>query len=254
MKEWALVTGASSGIGLELARRFAADHIPVALVARDADRLNHVAAALRAEHPIQTRVLVKDLSVAGATSEIARELRDVPVGAVVNNAGFGWKGAFAQCELENCLRMMHVNMDALVELTHRFLPPMLARGEGRILNVASTAAFQPGPTAAIYFATKAFVYSFSCALAEELRGSGVTVTALCPGSTETDFHRRAGMERAVKRMPRMEARTVAEIAYRAMKDGDRVVIPGVLNKITAAMAKRMPERLTSSVVRRLYKR
>src|SRR6185312_17332192 len=118
-------------------------------------------------------------------------LRDTPISALVNNAGFGWRGAFAECDLQqHALDMMHVNMDSLVALTRLFVPPMLARRQGRILNVASTAAFQPGPFSNIYFATKAFVLSFSLALAEELAGTGVTLTTLCPGSTRTEFFER----------------------------------------------------------------
>ena len=253
MNEWSLITGASSGIGRELANCFAADGINVVLVARNNERLNQVAAALRAEYQIETRILVKDLSIAGTPSEIAHELSDIKIGAVVNNAGFGWKGAFVESDMQHCLQMMHVNMDALVQLTHQFLPAMIERHSGHIMNVSSTAAFQPGPTAAIYFGAKAFVYSFSCALDEELRGSGVTVTTLCPGSTNTEFHNRANMHRAMNHTPRMEARTVAEAGYRGMMNGKRVVIPGLLNKITSAVAKRLPEKLTSSIVRRRYK-
>lgn len=253
MKNWALITGGSAGIGYELAKLFAADRFNLVLVARNEARLKHVAEEFHSKHGTEVKILARDLSVVAAPMQIFEELRDTPVSVLVNNAGFGWHGAFVEGDLQRSLDMMHVNMDALVALTHLFAQPMLARRDGRILNVASTAAFQPGPTAAIYFATKVFVYSFSCALAEELAGTGVTVTALCPGSTRTEFHERARMQRFSRKIPMMEARTVAEIGYRGLMRGKRVVIPGAVNKMTAALGKGLPERMTSRVVRRLYK-
>ena len=166
------------------------------LVARNLTRLNQVAGELQARHRIQTRVLVKDLSSATAPPEIFDALRDTPISILVNNAGFGRYGPFARDDLARLTDLMQVNMTALVQLTHLFLQPMLARGRGRILNVASTAAFQPGPMVNLYYASKAFVYSFSYALANELEGTGVTVTALCPGTTRTEFFDRAHMHMA----------------------------------------------------------
>ena len=253
MKNWALITGGSAGIGYELAKLFAADRFNLVLISRNEARLKQVAEEFRAKHGIEVKVLARDLSVAAAPTEIFEKLRDTPVSVLVNNAGFGWRGAFVEGDLQRSLDMMHVNMDALVALAHGFAQLMLERREGRILNVASTAAFQPGPTAAIYFATKAFVYSFSCALAEELAGTGVTVTALCPGSTRTEFHERARMQRSARQMPMMDARVVAEIGYRGLMRGKRVVIPGVMNKMTAVLGKGLPERVTSRIVRKLYK-
>jgi uncharacterized protein len=253
MKNWALITGGSAGIGYELAKLFAADRFNLVLVARNEARLKRVAEEFRGEHGIAVKILARDLSNAAAPAQIFEELRDTQVSVLVNNAGFGWHGSFVEDNLQRSLDMMHVNMDSLVALTHLFAQPMLARREGRILNVASTAAFQPGPTAAIYFATKAFVYSFSCALAEELAGTGVTVTTLCPGSTRTEFHERARMQRFSKKMPMMDADVVAETGYCGFMKGKRVVIPGVVNKLTAALGKGLPERATSRVVRKLYK-
>jgi short-subunit dehydrogenase len=253
VKNWALITGGSAGIGYELAKLFAADRFNLVLVARNEARLKQVAGEFRGKNGIEVKILARDLSVAGVPAQIFEELRDTPVSVLVNNAGFGWHGAFVEGNPRHSLDMMHVNMDTLVALTHLFAQPMLARREGRILNVASTAAFQPGPTAAIYFATKAFVYSFSCALAEELADTGVTVTVLCPGSTQTEFHERARMERFSRKMPMMDARVVAEIGYRGFMRGKRVVIPGVVNKITAALGRGLPERVTSRIVRKLYK-
>jgi len=252
MNQWALITGASSGIGLELAKLFATDKFNLVLVARNEARLNQLATELRAKNGIETKALAKDLSSASAPQEIFDALRDTPIPILVNNAGFGWHGAFAETELERSLNMMHVNMDALVQLTHFFVQPMLARRAGKILNVASTAAFQPGPMVNVYYASKAFVHSFSYALAEELRDTGVTVTTLCPGTTQTEFFERGNFG-PVRAAFTMDARTVAEAGYRGMMRGQRVVIPGLTNKIASAFAKRLPVRLTTAIVRRIHK-
>jgi len=221
------------------------------LTARNEARLNQLSAELRTKNGIEVKVLAKDLSSATAPQEIFDSLRDTPIFILVNNAGFGWHGAFAETELQRSLDMMHVNMDALVNLTHLFVQPMLARRAGKILNVASTAAFQPGPMVNVYYASKAFVHSFSYALAEELRSTGVTVTTLCPGTTQTEFFERGNFGTA--RAPfTMDARTVAEAGYRGMMHGKRVVIPGLTNKIASAFAKRLPVRLTTAIVRRIH--
>ena len=237
MSECALITGASEGIGCELAKLFARDKFNLVLVARNEMRLNRLAAEFRAKDGIEVKVLAKDLSAATAPPEIFDALRDTPVSILVNNAGFGWHGAFAATELQRSLDMMQVNMAALVQLTHLFVQPMLARRAGKILNVASTAAFQPGPMVNVYYASKAFVHSFSYALAEELRDSGVTVTTLCPGTTRTEFFARGNFGSA--RAPfTMDARTVAEAGYRGLMRGQRVVIPGLTNKISSFLARR----------------
>jgi short-subunit dehydrogenase len=252
MNEWALITGGSIGIGYELAKVFAANKFNLILVARNEARLKQVADELRAKHGIETKILVKDLSLATAPQEIFDALRDTPIAVLVNNAGFGWRGNFAEGDLQHTtLEMMHVNMDSLVALTRLFVPQMLARKHGRILNVASTAAFQPGPFSNIYFATKAFVLSFSVALSEELEGTGVTVTALCPGSTRTEFFERANMKNLRRDSIMMDAGVVAEIGYRGLMRGKRIVIPGALNKIMAALAKFVPTRVTTKIVRRI---
>ena len=252
MNQWALVTGASSGIGWEFAKLFAADKFNLILVARNETRLNELAAELRTQHGIEVKVLVKDLSAPSAPQEIFDALRDTPVSILVNNAGIGWHGAFAQTELQQSLDIMRLNMDALVKLTHLFVQPMLARRAGKILNVASTAAFQPGPMVNVYYASKAFVHSFSYALADELRGTGVTVTTLCPGTTHTEFFARGNFG-PVRVAFTMDARTVAVAGYRGLMQGKRVVIPGMTNKIASAISKRLPVRWTTAIVRRLHK-
>jgi hypothetical protein len=252
MNEWALITGGSMGIGYELAKVFAANKFNLVLVARNEARLTKVAEELRAEHGVEIKILVKDLSLSNAPQEILDFLRGIPISVLVNNAGFGWRGAFAECDLQRqALDMMHVNMDSLVALTRLFVPPMLARKQGRILNVASTAAFQPGPFANIYFATKAFVLSFSTALAEELAGTGVTVTALCPGSTRTEFFERAGMKGMRRDGLMMDAGVVARAGYHGLMRGKRVVIPGALNKLTATLANFVPTGVTTKIVRKI---
>jgi uncharacterized protein len=251
MNEWVLITGASSGIGRELARLFAADRFNLVLLARNEARLHQLAEELRAKCRIDVKVLVKDLSAATAPREIFDALRDTPVSVLVNNAGVGAYGAFANTGLRLSLDVMHVNMGALVQLTHLFVRPMLERRAGRILNVASTAAFQPGPMVNIYYASKAFVYSFSCALAAELKDSGVTVTALCPGTTRTEFFDRAKINVAGG-WPMMDARKVAAAGYRGLMKGKRVVIPGASNKVAAGLAKLMPARWAAGMVRRLH--
>lgn len=251
MNEWVLITGASSGIGLELARRFAADQFNLILVARNETRLRQLADELRAGNHIETRVIVQDLSAPDAAKLIFDQVKDIPVSILVNNAGLGFYGAFAQSRFEEQSQMMQVNMTALVQLTHLFLPAMLARKRGRVLNVASTAAFQPGPMINVYYASKGFVHSFSYALSLELEGSGVTATALCPGTTHTEFFSRGhfGSHRAPFTM---SARDVAEAGYRGLMRGQRVVIPGWTNKISSMLAKRLPLRLTTAVVRRIH--
>jgi short-subunit dehydrogenase len=250
MNEWALITGASAGIGLELARSFAVRNFNLVLTARNEGRLNEVADELRSAQKVDVLVVPNDLARPQAPAEIFDAVRGTPISVLVNNAGFGTHGPFAQTELGVQKQMLEVNIAAVVELTHRFLPPMLERGHGRILNVASTAAFQPGPTVNIYYASKAFVFSFSYAIAVELAGTGVTVTTLCPGMTRTEFFQRAHMQ--PRNWAMMEPRAVAEAGFRGLMKGKRVVIPGLLNQISSFLAKRMPPRLTSAVVRRIH--
>ncbi len=232
--QWALVTGASSGIGYELSRQFAQYGFNVILVARDAERLAEVAQDLEKHHHVETLVLPADLSHPVAAAEIFSNVRKraLPVGALVNNAGFGDLGRFAGAEWEVQRQMLQVNVTTLAELTRHFLPEMIRRGSGRILNVGSTGSFAPVPFMAVYGATKAFVLSFSEALSAELEGTGVTVTALCPGVTATQFARRAKTENTVlARLNQMTAGDVARTGYQAMMNGKPRVVPGWFNKL-----------------------
>lgn len=251
MTEWAIITGASEGIGRELARLFAAQHWNVVLVARNQARLKQLAGEFQDGYEVECRPLAVNLASPGAAGVVFAETSALRLGALVNNAGFGAYGRFTDLDLKIQAEMMQVNMRALVELTHLCLGPMLSRRHGRILNVASTAAFQPGPTVNVYYASKAFVYSFSYALAQELEGTGVTVTTLCPGLTRTRFFERAKLHMRSD-WAAMEPRRVAELGYRGMMRGRRVVIPGLLNQAASFLAKRLPPRVTGFFVKRLH--
>ncbi len=248
MNKWVLITGASQGIGHEFAKLFAADGYHLILVARDQPRLAQIADDLSARHRIKVRVIAKDLASATAAREIVDELQreQIPVSILVNNAGFGVQGSFAEVDLQRHVDLIQVNITSLVQLTHLLLKPMLARGEGRILNVASVVAFLPGPFLASYYASKAFVHSFSCALAQEVAGSGVTVTTLYPGLTRTQFQARAKLKRS-EGLAMMEADEVAGIGYRALMRGKPMVVAGWFNKVGVAISKVMPSRLMARV-------
>jgi len=253
----ALVTGASGGIGLELARLFAADGHDLVLVARNEDKLNALANELEAKHGISTLVLPSDLSRPEAPREIFDELgaQSVVVDALVNNAGFGTYGFFAETDLKAELDLLQVNVVALTHLTKLFLPIMLQLKRGYVMNVASTAAFQPGPLMAVYYASKAYVLSFSEALSNECEGKGVVVSALCPGPTETGFGEAAGLgDSKLFDGGVMDARAVAVEGYRGMLAGKPLVIPGTRNSVLARTVGFMPRRLVTKVVRRLQDR
>jgi short-subunit dehydrogenase len=251
MAACALITGASSGIGVELARLFASDGWNVALVARDEAKLCALADELKGLHKIEARVCRTDLAVPNAARNLFESLNEIEISALVNNAGFGCYGYFAEVPLETHRQLVQVNIQALIDLTHFFLPAMVIRKRGMILNVGSVAAFQPGPTMNVYYASKAFVYSFSQALATELEGSGVTVTVLNPGTTRTRFFDRAGVH--MKRpFPLMDAREVAMAGYRAALRGRRSVTPGLMNQLISLFSPCLPSRLTASIVAKIH--
>ncbi|MBI4501114.1 MAG: SDR family oxidoreductase [Gemmatimonadetes bacterium] len=248
----AVVTGASSGIGLELARLFAADRYDLFLVARNETALRHLAEDLSGRHGIRVWPVVADLSrpegpaaVAAAVASAGSEMT-----ALINNAGFGLLGRFVDTPLERDLEMIQVNVSALTDLTRRFLPGMVARRRGMILNVASTAGFQPGPLMSVYYATKAYVVSFSLALSVELEGTGVTSTVLCPGPTRTAFHAAAGMKGTRMERLAMEAEPVARAGYHAMLRGRKMVTPGTLNKLLAVGTRAVPRTWAARVAKR----
>lgn len=253
-RELVLITGASGGIGRELARCFAADGADLVLVARGGDELEALAAELAAAHGTRARIMATDLEYYNTPAEIAELLAadGVAVDVLVNNAGFGARGDFAALDLRRQLAMLQVNVTALTQLTRLLLPGMLARRRGGVLNVASTAAFQPGPGMAVYYATKAYVLSFSEALAEELRGSGVTATCLAPGATATGFATVAGM--AGSRLFRagvMRADAVARAGHAGFRRGRVLVVPGLKNRLGTALVPLAPRAAVRRLVRGL---
>jgi short-subunit dehydrogenase len=252
----ALVTGASAGLGREFARLAARDGHDLVLVARRRDRLQELARELEAAHGITATVVDADLSDRGAPRAIVERglSAGLSIDFLINNAGFGSHGSFAESDFARQAEMVDVNIRALMELTHRLLPSMLARKSGRILNVASLAGFVPGPYLATYYASKAFVLSFSEALAAELRGTGVTVTASCPGPTQTEFGTVAGSRRSTRfRARSADAASVALHGYRAMLAGQVVAIPGLANKLTAQAARFTPRALVRRAAARVNK-
>ena len=249
----ALVTGASAGIGLALARRFAAAGYNLALTARRGEQLRTLAGEL-APLGVAVHVFPLDLAAADGPRLLYEQVTaaGVTVDVLVNNAGFGTLGPFLETDLERELAMVRLNAAAVVELCGRFVPGMLARKQGRVLNVASTAGFQPGPLMAIYYASKAFVLSFSEALWDETRGTGVTVTALCPGPVRTEFSDVAGMnETNLFSGPNvMPVDAVADAGFRGTLRGKRLVIPGFLNRVLTTLVRFAPRRLVLRIVRR----
>lgn len=254
----ALITGASSGLGYEFARLFAQDRYNLVLVARSEPKLTQLADELKSKFGIAVKVIVKDLSDPASPEEIFAELQQdaIAVDFLVNNAGFATYGFFSEIDLTQELQMMQVNMVTLTHLTKLFLREMLKRKTGKILNIASTAAFQPGPLMAVYYATKAYVLSFSEALANELEGTGVTVTALCPGPTESGFQKRAAMEQSklVKGRKIPAAASVAKAGYDALMHNQTVLVPGLANQLLTLSVRFLPRSLVRQTVRNMQER
>lgn len=254
--ETALITGASSGIGLELARLFAADGADLVLVARSEAKLNQLADELRSTHNTNVMVVARDLTQPEVPQQIFVLLQQdgVQVDTVVNNAGFGMRGRAAELDLQDQMDMIQVNVTALAELTRLFLPAMIKNGRGGILNVASTAAFQPGPNMAVYYATKAFVLSFSEALFEEVQSTGVHVSCLAPGATETGFAAVADMESTLLfKAGTMTSRDVALAGYNGLRKNKPIVVPGLKNKFTAFSVRVTPRGIVRKLVGSLQK-
>jgi short-subunit dehydrogenase len=253
-RKTALITGASFGIGIELAHIFAREGYNLVLVARSADKLRQLASELEKAHGTRSLILAADLSEPGAPAYVLDQTTraGIQVDVLVNNAGFGQYGMFAENDLEECLRQIQLNVTTLTHLTRLYLPAMIERESGRILNVASTAAFQPGPLMAVYYATKAYVLHFSEAIANELQGTGVTVTCLCPGPTATEFQKRANIAGIrLTKYGSMDARTVAEDGYRALMAGKPTVISGFRNWLLAQSVRFAPRRMAAAVARKL---
>lgn len=249
----ALVTGASMGLGAEFARLFASEGYDLVLTARSAERMATLKKEIENLHGVTAHVLVADLTDTRAPVALHDHVRQagIEIDVLVNNAGFGMHGKFHESDLQTELDMVQVNIIALMHLTKLFVRDMVARRRGRILNVASTAAFQAGPLQAVYYASKAFVLSFSEAIGNELKGTGVTVTALCPGPTPTGFQERAnvGKLKGLRLMMRVSPEDVVRAGYKGMKRGRPVVIPGGLNNVHVFLLRLAPRRLVTNVVR-----
>ncbi len=251
----ALITGASSGIGLELAKIFASKGTNLIIVSRNVIELSKLKSELIEKNKIYVEEIVKDLSVPGSAKQVFDEVKSLSfdVDYLINNAGFGDYGLFYKSDWTKQERMINLNMLTLTQLTHLFLPGMIKRKSGRIMNVASTAAFQPGPLMSVYYASKAYVLFFSEAIANELEGTGVTVTALCPGPTKSGFQKAANVEHSkmlnADSIP--TSKEVAEYGYKAMMKGKRVAIHGIKNKEIAFFSRRAPKTFILKTVRKL---
>ncbi len=248
-----LITGATRGIGYELSKVFAEKGFNLVLVARDKDRLLDCKKEFE-KIGVKVKLIVKDLSVMDSAKEIYDELKKekVSVNFLVNNAGFGDYGFFYENNIDTELSMIDVNITALTYLTQLFLRDMIKNKSGKILNVASVAAYLPGPKMAVYYATKAYVLSFSEALSNELKGTGVTVTALCPGPTKTEFAKRANFSNVTLfNKFAMDARSVAVIGYEGMMKGKSVVIAGFANNLQVFFIRFLPRSLLASIVRKI---
>jgi hypothetical protein len=254
----ALVTGATGGIGREFCELLAQDGYDIVICARHADELATLADDLEDRFGISVMVLARDLSLPSAPEEIFTRLQEESIGVdvLVNCAGFGLLRPFVEPGFETELAMMRVNMVALTHLTKLFLHDMVEQGGGRVLNMGSTASFMPGPLMAVYYATKAYVLSFSQAVASELEGTGVTVTALCPGPTDTGFQDRADQRSTwlLRLLEPMEPETVARAGYRGLMRGRRVVVPSFQDRFVAFFHRFVPRSLLADLVRRLHTR
>lgn len=249
-KGYVLITGASEGIGREFAKIFAHRGYSLVLTARAKARLDTLASELN-QTGLEVRTISKDLSFPMAAEELknAIDAQKIPIEILVNNAGSGVHGFFSRADWKITEAMLNLNMVTLTHLTRLFLPEMIRRGRGKILNVASTAAFQPGPLMACYFASKAYVLSFTEALAEELSGTGVAVTAFCPGPTRTQFQKRSNTENIRENFFAMDAASAAEMGYRGLMKNERLVIPGFTNKLLAFLVRLFPRRFVMRMTR-----
>lgn len=250
MKRTALITGASNGLGAEFARIHAAKGDNLVLVARGKDKMILLKEELERRHGVSVHVIGRDLSDPGAPKTIYNELKaqNIHIDYLINNAGFGDYGLYHKSNWEKQLQMINLNITALACLTRLFLPDMIKQRYGRILNVASTAAFQPGPTMSVYFATKAFVLSFSEALANETRGTGVSVTTLCPGATATGFKTAASMDNSNLFKGKIATSgQVAAFGYKAMMRGKTTVIHGFMNRVMAFSVRFAPRKLVTAI-------
>jgi uncharacterized protein len=254
MSRTALITGSSGGIGYELAKIHARNGGDLVLVARSKNKLDDLKTELVEKHGISVHTIGKDLSIPGSAKEIYDELNtlSISIDYLINNAGFGDFGLFESCDWEKQEQMINVNILALTHLTRLFLPHMITRGSGRIMNLASTASFQPGPTMSVYFASKAFVLSFSEAINNEVEDRGISVTALCPGSTESGFHQvTLGEGKLVKKRKIPSSEAVAKYGYKSMMKGKAVAIYGLKNAVMANLVRIGPRSVVVKMARKI---
>ena len=258
VKKYALITGASGGIGYDLAKIAGADGRNLILVARSAEKLNTLAVELRKNNDSEVVTIAVDLSDEKGVNKLLDEIasQNLKVDILVNNAGFGDFGDFSKADLSKNMEMIRLNIGALTQLTHAIMQQMIGSGKGRIMNVASTAAFLPGPGMAVYYASKAYVLSFSEALSRELKGSGVTITTLCPGPTDTSFATAAGLGKSLmhRMLPPATSAEVAKAGYKAMMKGKTIEIPGFMNKLTARTPRLTPRSIVRDMIYGIHKK
>ncbi len=255
MNKTALITGAASGLGYEFSILLAQDNFDLILIDFDEERLLETSAVIEKKYAVQIQKLVYDLSKPGVADKIYAEICGQNIDVLINNAGFGLFGLFNETDWEIEESMIHLHILTLTRLTKLIIKDMIQNGKGKILNISSLAAFQPGPLMSIYFATKAYILSFSEALANETKGTGVTVTVLCPGQTKTNFENASAANSNAKvskvKLFTADAVAVARYGYNAMNVGKITAIPGVINKFTVFISRHLPRRITALMVRKI---
>ncbi|WP_417874425.1 SDR family NAD(P)-dependent oxidoreductase [Xanthomarina gelatinilytica] len=256
MSKTALITGGASGLGYELALLLAKDGYNLVLIDIDAEKLHEVKQGIETDFAVNVQIYAKDLSVVNISEEIMLELKGLPIDVLVNNAGFGLFGSFWETDWEREKQMLHLHVITTTHLTKLVLKDMIQRGSGKILNLSSLAAFQPGPLMSLYYATKGYILSFSEAVANELKGTGVTVTALCPGPTKTSFQKvvsNASSENKIT-FNMANAKEVAAYGYKAMNKGKVYAIPGKFNKLLATLPRFIPRNTAATIVKRIQEK
>lgn len=256
MNKTALITGGASGLGFELALLFAKDSYHLILVDIDAEKLHEAKKKIQQLFSVDVRIMAKDLSKINISAEIISELEDTQIDALVNNAGFGCYGAFHEVDWERQSQMLNLHVLTTTHLTKLVVEGMVKRGSGNILNLSSLAAFQPGPLMSLYYATKGYILSFSEAIANELKGTGVSVTALCPGPTKTSFQQVVASNSSENKITfnMASAQDVAAYGYKALMKGRAVAIPGVINKILANLPRFIPRNMATRIVRKIQEK
>jgi len=252
----ALVTGAASGLGFELALLLAKDAYNLILIDQDRKRLEQAKIDILEEYNTEITLLIKDLSQVNIAKEIYNDILDSPIDVIINNAGFGLFGTFSDTDWERESQMLHLHILTTTHLIKLILPDMVKRGSGKILNLSSLAAFQPGPLMALYYASKAYLLSFSQAIANELKGTGVTVTALCPGPTKTSFQNEVSKQCVENKISFNMAcpKQVAAYGYKAMHKGKVVAIPGLFNKFLSVLPRMLTRNRTTKIVRKIQEK